>query len=59
MEELTELFVAENKLNAAVTDIKTLPAVSITKVTSAHGTINYLPVFGQCALVAHMSDDAH
>lgn len=33
MEELTELFVAENKLNAALTDIKTLPAVSITKVT--------------------------
>lgn len=33
MEELTELFVAENKLNVAVTDIKTLPAVSITKVT--------------------------
>lgn len=33
MEELTELFVAENKLNAALTDSKTLPAISITKVT--------------------------
>lgn len=35
MEELTDLFVAENKLSATMTDIKTLPAVSITKVTSA------------------------
>lgn len=59
MEELTELFVAENKLSAAVADIKTLPAVSITKVTSAHGPINYLPLFRLCALVAQVSEDTH
>lgn len=34
MEELNELFVAENKLNLAVTDIKSLPSISISKVTS-------------------------
>lgn len=37
MEELTELFVAENKLSVVATDIKTLPAVSITKVASDVG----------------------
>lgn len=33
MEELTELFVSENKLNLAVADANTLPTISITKVT--------------------------
>lgn len=59
MEELTELFVAENKLNAAMTDIKSLPAVSITKVTSAHGLIKYWPLCGLCAPLAEMSEDTY
>lgn len=33
MEEINELFVAENKLNAAVAEASTLPIISITKVT--------------------------
>lgn len=33
MEEINELFVAENKLNAAVAEASTLPTISITKVT--------------------------
>uniref|UniRef100_A0A671WQR6 3'-phosphoadenosine 5'-phosphosulfate synthase 2a n=1 Tax=Sparus aurata TaxID=8175 RepID=A0A671WQR6_SPAAU len=32
MEELTELFVSENKLNLAVADANTLPTISITKL---------------------------
>lgn len=40
MEELNELFVAENKLNLAVTDIKSLPSISITKVTSDTQTLS-------------------
>lgn len=34
MEEINELFVAENKLNAAVAEANTLPTISITKVPS-------------------------
>lgn len=41
MEELNELFVAENKLNLAVTDIKSLPSISITKVTSNTQTLSF------------------
>lgn len=33
-EEVTELFVPENKLDLALSDAKTLPTVSITKVTN-------------------------
>lgn len=54
MEELTELFVVENKLNLAVSDINTLPTISITKVTH-HSNIIYCtlpPLFGLCASVA-------
>lgn len=40
MEEITELFVDENKLNAAVAEANTLPTISITKVTD---TINIHP----------------
>lgn len=32
MEEITELFVDENKLDTAVAEAKTLPTISITKV---------------------------
>lgn len=40
MEEINELFVDENKLNAAVAEANTLPTISITKVTD---TINIHP----------------
>lgn len=36
MEEINELFVDENKLNAAVAEANTLPTISITKVTDIH-----------------------
>lgn len=32
MEEINELFVAENKLSASVAEAHTLPTISITKV---------------------------
>lgn len=41
MEEINELFVAENKLSAAVAEASTLPTVSITKVTSSL-TLTYI-----------------